>query len=101
MKTTDLLQGLPGEALVRQGLADFESGRCTAAACLVAMAHPRLARAGLTSGSASNTLADPEMQLYRLLRQCGGDPYSAYNALVRELVSFEQALDHRLGKLKL
>jgi len=35
------------------------------------------------------------LQLYRLLRQQGGDAYSRYNALLRELVSFESALDHR------
>jgi hypothetical protein len=100
MKTTetDLLQGLPGESLLRQGLVDFGSGHCTAAALLVAMAHPRLARAGLVSGNTSTAFADPEIKLYRLLRQRGGDSYSAYNALIRELVSFEQALDHRLAK---
>jgi len=27
----------------------------------------------------------------------GGDAYPRYNALLRELVSFEQALDHRTG----
>jgi hypothetical protein len=101
MKTTeiDLLQGLPGESLLRQGLADFGSGHCTAEALLVAMAHPRLARAGLVSGSTSTVFADPEIKLYRLLQQRGGDSYSAYNALVRELVSFEHALDHRLRRL--
>lgn len=36
-----------------------------------------------------------------LLRQEGGDTYSRYNALLRELVSFEQALDRRqIKKLK-
>ena len=47
---SDLLQGLPGEALVREGLADFQSGRCTIPACLVGMARPRLRRAGLITG---------------------------------------------------
>jgi len=41
---------------------------------------------------------EPERQLYRLLRQEGGDAYSRYNALIRELVSFEQALDRRQNK---
>ncbi|MCX6930149.1 MAG: hypothetical protein NT154_44095 [Verrucomicrobia bacterium] len=40
-------------------------------------------------------MTEPERQLYRLLRQEGGDAYSRYNALIRELVSFEQALDRR------
>ena len=41
-------------------------------------------------------LADAELQLYRLLREEDGDAYSRYNALVRELVSFRQALEQRL-----
>lgn len=43
-----------------------------------------------------------ELDLYELLGQEEGDPYSRYNALLRELVSFERALDyefsHGLGK---
>ena len=40
-------------------------------------------------------LVDAELQLYRLLREEDGDAYSRYNALVRELVSFCQALEQR------
>ncbi len=83
----------PGGELVRQGLADFQAGRCTAPACLVSMARTRLRRAGLLPDSAANPFPEPERQLYSLLRQAGGDAYSRYNALVRELVSFENALD--------
>src|ERR1017187_9517930 len=92
---SDLLQGLPGEALLREGLADYRSGRCTIPACLVGMARPRLRRAGLITGVVASSFPEPERQLYRLLRQEGGDAYSCYNSLVRELVSFEQALDRR------
>jgi hypothetical protein len=95
MKPDDLIAGLPGEALVRQGLADFQAGRCTIPACLVAMASPRLGRAGLLPSTDARRMPEPELQLYRALRQQGGDAYSRYNALVRELVSFEQALDRR------
>lgn len=95
VKASDLIQGLPGEALVRQGLVDFASGRLSIAACLVGMATPRLGRAGLIPQVVSKAFPEPELQLYRLLRQQGGDAYSRYNALVRELVSFEQALDRR------
>jgi hypothetical protein len=98
MKMTDLLRGLPGEALLKQGLEDFQSGRCTVAACLVAIARPRLVEAGLMSPDGADVITEPERQLYRLLRQRDGDAYSRYNALLRELVSFEQALDLRLGK---
>ena len=84
---------LPGGELVRQGLADFEANRCTVPACLVGIGHARLSRAGLLPASAAKQFAEPERQLYRLLCQAGGDAYSRYNALLRELVSFEQALD--------
>ena len=97
MITPDLMLGLPGEKLLREGLADFQSGRCTIPACLVSMAQPRLRRAGLITGGAGS-FPEPERQLYRLLGQEGGDAYSRYNALVRELVSFEQALDRRQSR---
>ena len=95
---SDLLEGLPGEALLRKGLADFQSGRCTIPACLVGMARPRLRRAGLITGGDAGSFPEPERQLYHLLRQEGGDAYSRYNALIRELVSFEQALDRRQSR---
>ena len=38
---------------------------------------------------------DAEHQLCELLRQAGGDASSRYKALLRELISFEQALDGR------
>ncbi len=98
MKTADLIAGLPGETLVRKGLSDFRSGRCTIAACLVAIARSRLAGAGVIRDSEAPTFVEPELQLYRLLQREGGDPYSRYNALLRELVSFEQALDWRRSR---
>jgi hypothetical protein len=94
--TNELLTGLPGEALVRQGLADANGGRCTIPACLVFIARPRLQRAGLIHGDRPMLPTDAELELYRLLRQEGGDAYSRYNALLGELVSFEQALDRRV-----
>ncbi len=95
MKTDDLIGGLPGENLVRQGLADFQAGRCTIAACLVRIARSRLSRAGLVPQSVPGQFSEPELQLYALLKREGGDAYSRYNALLRELVSFENALDRR------
>ena len=80
---------------MREGLADFQSGRCTVPSCLVGIARSRLTRAGLIQCAVAPALVEPELQLYRLLRREGGDAYSRYNALVRELVSFEAALDHR------
>jgi hypothetical protein len=95
MKTDDLLVGLPGEKLVRQGLTDLRRAQCTVAACLVAIARPRLARAGLVDSGETQSLAEPELELYRLLRSEDGDAYSRYTSLLRELVSFETALDRR------
>ena len=64
-------------------------------------ARSRLCRAGLLNGVVTGAFPEPERQLYRLLRLEGGDAYSRYNALTRELVSFEQALDRRQNhKLK-
>ena len=99
MKTDDLISGLPGEILVRQGLADLEAGLCTIPACLVRIARPRLSRAGLMPRSAPGHFAEPEFQLYDLLKLDGGDAHSRYNGLVRELVSFENALDRRKARI--
>jgi hypothetical protein len=44
--------------------------------------------------------SDHELQLYDLLKREGSDAYSRYNALLRELVSFENALDWRMEKTK-
>jgi hypothetical protein len=95
MKTDDLLSGLPGETLVRNGLADLKSGRHTTAAYLAAIARNRLIAAGVIAEEEVPTFPERELQLYQLLRGEGGDAYSRYNSLVRELVSFEIALDRR------
>lgn len=100
MKTDDLISGLPGEKLVRQGLADFDSGLSTIPACLVCIARPRLSGAGLMPKSDPGESSEDELQLYDLLKLEGGDAYSRYNTLLRELVSFENALDLRLQKTK-
>ncbi len=92
----DLMAGLPGEQLIRQGLADFQARRRTIAACLIAIARPRLRQAGLLEPDNGFKLPDAELVLYGLLRQEGGDAYSRYNSLLRELISFEMALDRRL-----
>lgn len=98
MTPDDLIRGLPGEAFVRQGIADIASGQCTVPACLVSIAWTRLRRWGLLPDTARPPILEPEFELYRLLRQTRGDAYSRYNALVRELVSFEQALERQSCK---
>jgi len=41
---------------------------------------------------------EAELDLYHLLSHEGSQAHSRYNALIRELISFEHALDHRLRK---
>ena len=96
MTTSEFIAGLPGESLIRQGLADVQAGRRTVEACRVSITRPRLSRAGLLSGIDAELQPEAELCLYRLLRAQGGDAHSRYNALIRELVSFENALDWRL-----
>lgn len=97
MNNDNWSETLPGGHLIREGLADFQAGRCTVAACLVGIACTRLHRAGLLPSSVKNAIPEPERELYRLLREEGGDAYSRYNSLLRELVSFANALD-RMSK---
>ncbi len=96
MQLPDLMTGLPGEKLLRSGLADVRANRHSIAASLIQIARPRLTQAGLWPENMFPDCEEPEIQLYRLLKGEPGDTYSRYNALLRELVSFEIALDHRL-----
>jgi hypothetical protein len=92
-----LLADLPGENLILKGLADLAEDRHTIETCLVRIAANRLSRAGilfLGGLSAENA----ELDLYALLAPFGDDAHSKYNALIRELISFEQALDHRISR---
>lgn len=98
VKKIPSIDDLPGADIVEEGLADVRAGRLTTAACLIFIASPRLTRAGLLSGHlAVRAEKEPELMLYRLLREEPGDAYSRYNALLRRLVSFERALDKRVG----
>ena len=98
MALDDMLRGLPGEELVREGLVDLQAGRWTVPACLVIIGLPRMRRAGLVLPEPAVVPAHAELELYRMLRQAGGDAYSRYNALLRRLISFEQALERRQSR---
>ena len=81
--------GLPGGDLVAKGLDDLGEGTESMEALLVSIGAPRLEHLGIDVPA---PLDDPEHRLYRML--AAGDPDSAhgrYNALIRELVSFERA----------
>jgi hypothetical protein len=95
---SELLVDLPGADRILQGLQDFQNGRHTIPACLVRIARPRLSRAGLLPSCVP--LDDgAELDLYRQLAPESPGAHSRYNALIRELISFEHALDHRLRQL--
>ena len=84
--------GLPGEELIRRGLADLAAGRLSAEALLVAIGAPRLHNLALEVPSCG--IADPEHRLYELLASSDPDSaHSRYNGLIRRLVRFERALE--------
>ena len=93
------LENLPGGDLVRAGLEDLRENRLSVDALLVLVGATRLRIAGLDVPRVE--LAGlPEHRLYAELVASGiPDPYSAYNALIRRLVSFETALE-QLGELQ-
>jgi hypothetical protein len=89
MKTFSVLGTLPGANLVQRGIADLAAGHESAEALLVSIGAPRLRSVGI---SLSSPIPSPEHKLYALLaREKGDAAHSAYNALIRRLVSFERA----------
>lgn len=90
---------LPGAHLIRQGLADIAGNRETIAACLVQIGSPKLKRCGLPLNTPDEMALDADHRLYHLLgREHGDEAHSRYNSLLRELVSFERALEHRFSR---
>lgn len=83
---------LPGYELIAKGLEDLAAGRETAESLLVAIGARRLERAGIKVPPV--TVDNPEHRLYELLSRAGSDSaHSRYNALIRQLVSFERAAE--------
>lgn len=93
----DLISDLPGAERIEVGLCDYRENRRTIPSCLVRIARPRLVKAGLMSAESQQDI-HAELDLYHLLAHEGNQAHSRYNALIRELISFEHALDHRLNK---
>jgi hypothetical protein len=84
----DSMRVRPGGDLIERGIADLSSGRETAEALLVSIGATRLRSAGIEIPS---PIASPEHKLYLLLaKEQGNAAHSAYNALIRRLVSFER-----------
>ena len=94
---TDQIKNLPGAHHIIDGLRDLAANRHTIASCLVRIARHRLARTGLIEKD-DHKDDDAELDLYAMLAQEGNQAYSRYNSLIRELVSFEHALDHQLSR---
>jgi hypothetical protein len=88
------LAGLPGGELVAGGLLDLAQGIETPASLLVQIGASRLRSAGLPVPEPP-VPAEAELRLYALLCERERDPYGRYNALLRELVSCERALEAR------
>jgi hypothetical protein len=89
MMATSNLETLPGAGLVQRGVADLSAGRESVEALLVSIGAPRLRSVGIELPA---PIESPEHKLYlRLVREKGDAAHSAYNALIRRLVSFERA----------
>jgi len=87
---------LPAADLIRQGLDDLARNRDTVAACLVMIGSPKLRRCGIDVPATDEAALEADHRLYALLGQeFGLDAHRRYNALLRELVSFERALEAR------
>ncbi|MEA2602162.1 MAG: hypothetical protein QOF89_3154 [Acidobacteriota bacterium] len=86
------LEPFPGGDLIQQGIADLARGLESIPALLVSIGAPRLRRIGLPVPEA--VLPSPEHRLYETLAATDPDSaHSRYNALVRRLVSFENAAE--------
>jgi hypothetical protein len=83
------LKVLPAPTWSSTGVADLDAGRESSEALLVSIGAPRLRSVGI---ELSAPIPSPEHKLYLLLaRERGDAAHSAYNALIRLLVSFERA----------
>ncbi|HET7053100.1 MAG TPA: hypothetical protein VFI09_04190 [Solirubrobacterales bacterium] len=88
-KTSADLQAAPGADLVERGIEDLSRERDSIEALLVSIGAPRLAAAGI---AVPTPIPSPEHKLYALLAvDKANGAHSAYNALIRRLVSFERA----------
>lgn len=100
MLSTDMIENLPGAKLILQGLTDVAKRSTTLTACLIEIAHTRFIRASLLPEDRARFITEPELCLYRLLCSQCDDAYSKYNSLIRELISFENALDRLIARSK-
>lgn len=89
MTKTSVDRAIPGAELVERGIDDLKRERDSVEALLVSIGAPRLAAAGIAVPA---PIPSPEHKLYaRLAEEKADGAHSAYNALIRRLVSFERA----------
>jgi hypothetical protein len=89
---------LPGDQLVRQGLADLSGGHMSELALLVLIGSPRLRQLGIDVPLIESRQPF-EHQLYELLEdRLGTVAHSYYNSLIRRLVSYERALEREQSR---
>ena len=88
---------LPGEELVRQGLADLAAGRETDCALLLQIAAPRLRALGIPICALAALLPWEHALYARLETRLGPAALSYYNSLIRRMVSFAHALEQEKG----
>ena len=90
---------IPGQELVRAGIADLTRGELTVEALLVAVGAPRLKALGLAIPNLAIAPNHPELALYQTIgRSHPEDAHSRYNALIRRLVSYEHELERRASR---
>lgn len=94
MNSKTNLDELPGAEFVLPGLADLGNGKPqTVGALLVAIAATRLIEAGLEVPR-DQLAPEPELTLYAHLQNEQEDAYAYYNALLKRLNSFCNALEN-------
>jgi len=82
--------------MIEEGIRDLARGRETVPSLLVAIGYPRLRSLHRVFANLS-VPDDSNRRLYRLLlSEEGAEAYPKYNSLIRRLVSFERALEHRV-----
>ena len=90
---------LPGAHWIREGLSDLAMRRESTAAFLVQIGSPKLNRCGVSVEVTAEDALAADHNLYEMLaRVHGNEAHGRYNALLRELVSFERALEQRVSK---
>ena len=94
------LNDLPAADLIREGLADLAGCRESVASYLVQIGSPKMRRCGIEVRVSDEDALAADHRLYALLgREHGNDAHRRYNALLRELVSFERALEARQSRM--